>query len=125
MGLGQAFLRADSLGVSNVRPIEGTEQSPELPRRSVDAVLIVDSYHEFSYPAEMLAGLRDGLRNGGRLFIVEYRGEDDTLPVDRLHRMTEAQVRAEVEAAGFTFVANHAVLPQQHLLVFERAEGVE
>ncbi len=113
--------RADSLGLSNVRTIKGTEQSPQLPPRSADAVLVVDSYHEFSYPAEMLAGLRDGLREGGRLFLVEYRGEDDTLPVDRLHRMTEAQVRTEVEAAGFVFVVNHAVLPQQHLFVFERA----
>ncbi len=113
--------RADSLGLSNVVTVEGTEQSPRLPPQSADAVLIVDSYHEFSYPAEMLAGLRDGLRDGGRLFLVEYRGEDDTLPVDRLHRMTEAQVRTEVEAAGFAFVTNHAVLPQQHLLVFERS----
>ncbi len=118
-------LRADSMGVSNVRPIKGTEQSPELPPQSADAVLIVDSYHEFSYPAEMLAGLREGLRDGGRLFLVEYRGEDDTLPVDRLHRMTEAQVRTEVEAAGFRFVTNHAVLPQQHLLVFERTDRDE
>jgi SAM-dependent methyltransferase len=112
--------RADSLGLSNVRTIRGTEQSPELPGGQADAILIVDSYHEFSYPAEMLAGLRSGLAPGGRLFVVEYRGEDDTLPVDPLHRMTEAQVRRELESAGLTFVANHTVLPQQHLLEFER-----
>jgi ubiquinone/menaquinone biosynthesis C-methylase UbiE len=113
--------RADSLGLGNVRAVRGGEQSPGLDAASVDAVLIVDSYHEFTYPAEMLARLHSALRPGGRLFLVEYRGEDDTLPVGPLHRMTVEQARREVESAGFAFRTNHAVLPQQHLLVFERA----
>lgn len=115
--------RADSLGLGNVRVVAGSEQDPGLPPASIDAALIVDSYHEFTYPAEMLSGLYQALRPGGRLFLVEYRGEDDTLPVSALHRMTVEQARVEVESAGFAFVKAHAVLPQQHLLVFKRPGG--
>ena len=106
--------------VGNVETVLSRVDDPALPDRSVDVALIVDSYHEFSHPAEMLDGIYSGLREGGRLVIVEYRGEDDTIDVHPLHRMTEAQIRSEVEASGFEWVETRDFLPQQHVVVFRR-----
>ena len=98
----------------------GFETSTGLRPRSTDLTLLVDAYHEFSHPREMLASIFEATRRGGRLVLVEYRAEDPDVPIRRLHKMTEAQARREVEAAGFRFVENLNLLPQQHLLVFER-----
>ena len=114
--------RAETEGYSNVAPVLGTETSPGLRPTSTDLTLLVDAYHEFSHPAEMLASIYEATRPGGRLVLVEYRAEDPTVPIKTLHKMTEAQARREVEAAGFAFVENKDILPQQHLLVFERPE---
>ena len=112
--------RATTEGFDNVAPVLGTATSPGLRPRSTDLTLVVDAYHEFSHPREMLAALFEATRPGGRLVLVEYRAEDPDVPIRRLHKMTEAQARREVEAAGFVFVENLGVLPQQHLLVFRR-----
>ncbi len=112
--------RATSEGFDNVAPVLSTETSIGLRPRSTDLTLLVDAYHEFSNPREMLASIFEATRPGGRLVLVEYRAEDPEVPIRRLHKMTEAQARLEVEAAGFRFVENSDVLPQQHLLVFER-----
>ncbi|MEM6785107.1 MAG: methyltransferase [Bacteroidota bacterium] len=107
-------------GLDNITRILGTESSPELPADTLDATLLVDAYHEFAYPREMLAAIYAATKPGGKLVLIEYRGEDPTVPIKPLHKMTEAQVRLELEAAGFTFVANRDFLPQQHFLVFEK-----
>lgn len=112
--------RAVTEDYDNVAPVLGTVTAPGLPAQSTDLTLVVDAYHEFSHPREMLEGIYRATRPGGRLVLVEYRAEDPDVPIRRLHKMTEAQVRREVEAAGFRFVENLDVLPQQHLLVFER-----
>lgn len=112
--------RAQADGVQNVVAVLGTESAPGLADETVDLTLIVDAYHEFSKPREMLAALYAATVPTGRLVLVEYRAEDADVPIRRLHKMTEAQVRLEVEAAGFDFVENLDVLPQQHVLIFER-----
>ena len=112
--------RAEEEGVDNVRGIRGSVTDPNLPDGGVDLALIVDAYHEFSHPREMALALRRALRPGGRLILVEYRAEDPSVPIKRLHKMSEAQARRELEAAGFEFVRNADFLPQQHFLVFRR-----
>ncbi len=112
--------RTDSLGFTNVETVLGSEQDPALPAEGVDMALIVDAYHEFSFPREMVQQIARALVPGGRLVLVEYRGEDETIGIKPLHRMTEAQVRHEMEAVGLRFRENLNVLPQQHLLVFEK-----
>ena len=116
------FLRAKSaeLGVTNVEPHLGTIEDVKLPAASLDAALMVDAYHEFSHPREMLASLRHALKPGGRIFLLEFRGEDPKVPIKPLHKMTEAQARLELESAGFRFVSNLRPLPWQHFMIFER-----
>ena len=104
----------------NVETVLGTETEPNLPAASVDAVLMVDAYHEFSYPREMMVSTVEALRPGGQVFLVEYRSEDPTVPILPLHKMTESQARLEMEAVGLEFVENRAMLPQQHFLIFRK-----
>ena len=112
--------RATELSITNVVPHLGTIESLNLPPASLDAALMVDAYHEFSHPAEMLASLHAALRPGGVIYLLEFRAEDPRVPIKPLHKMTEQQARLEFEGAGFRFVSNHRHLPWQHFLVFER-----
>jgi hypothetical protein len=80
----------------------------------------VGSYHEFYYPYEMMVRIFEALVPGGRVALVEYRGEDDTLPLPPIHRLTEEQARREMELVGLRWVATKRELPQQHLLIFEK-----
>ncbi len=116
------FLRKRSveLGITNVVPHLGTVSDVDLPEKILDAALMVDAYHEFSEPAEMLVSLFTALKPGGKIFLLEYRAEDKNVPIKPLHKMSEAQARLEFEAAGFRFVKNRNELPWQHFLVFER-----
>ncbi len=106
--------------LSNVRPVLGTIDDPKLPRDSVDLILLVDVYHEFSEPQKMLARMRESLKPGGRLVLLEYRGEDPNVPIKVEHKMTVKQVRAELEPAQLKFVESIEILPQQHILVFRK-----
>lgn len=104
----------------NVRLVPGTEKSIGLPEQSVDKVLMVDVYHEFSYPVEMMASIRAALKPGGRVYLIEYRGEDREVPIKEVHKMTEAQAVKEMEAAGFYLEANPDNLPWQHCMIFRK-----
>ncbi|MEN9652897.1 MAG: hypothetical protein RL303_617 [Verrucomicrobiota bacterium] len=107
-------------GIRNVRPHLGTVTDLRLPPASLDAALLVDAYHEFDHPAEMLASLRQALKPKGRVYLIEFRAEDDAVPIKPHHKMTEAQARKEFESAGYRFLENKPGLPWQHLMVFER-----
>jgi len=110
--------KKEKRGTTNVRPLKGSEKSVPLPENSVDKLLLVDVYHEFSYPIEMMQSLKKALRPNGKLFLIEYRGEDDRVPIKRLHKMTESQAVKEMQAAGFTLERNMDNLPWQHCMVF-------
>jgi len=107
-------------GVKNVQPHLGSVTELKLPDASLDAVLMVDAYHEFDHPAEMLISIKAALKKGGRIYLVEFRAEDPKVPIKQLHKMSEAQARKELEAAGFRFLENRPDLPWQHLMVFEK-----
>lgn len=112
--------RAQERGFDNVVPVRGTRKNPRLPDSTLDAVLMVDAYHEFSHPHAMMEHIVEALRPGGRVYLVEYRGEDPTLPVSSLHAMTEEQARKEMRAVGLRWSETLDVLPQQHLMVFRK-----
>jgi SAM-dependent methyltransferase len=110
-------------GIRNVETVVGTETDPRLPPASVDLALLVDVYHEFAWPWEMMTTLRGALRPGGRVALVEYRGEDPSIPIKPLHKMTEAQVRREMEAAGYRWEKTLEPLPVQHIVIFSAGPG--
>lgn len=114
--------KAKELGVENVRPHHGTIEHIGLGSNTLDAAIMVDAYHEFSHPAEMMRSIYRALRPGGSVVLLEYRAEDPTVPIKPLHKMTEAQARKEMEAVGFEFEVNHDFLPWQHFMVFRKPE---
>ena len=109
-------------GFTNVIPVLGDTLNPHLPTNTLDLILMVDVYHEFDHPYEMTAGLAQALKPGGRLVLVEYRGEERWVPIKPLHKLTEAQVRKELAAQPMEFVTNRTDLPRQHILIFKRPE---
>jgi ubiquinone/menaquinone biosynthesis C-methylase UbiE len=116
--------RIERRAITNVTPVLGADDDPKLASDSVDAVLLVDAYHEFAHPFEMMQGIRRALRPGGRVFLIEYRGEDPRVPIKPLHKMTQAQAITELEAVGLHWVETLDILPSQHFMVFENpAEG--
>ena len=106
--------------VANVETVLGEEDDPKLPDNEIDLAFIVDAYHEFSFPREMGERLKESLKSGGQLVLVEYRAEDPRVPIKRLHKMSEAQVKQEMAAIGLDWVRTESYLPQQHVLIFQK-----
>ena len=108
------------LHITNVVPILGAITDPKLPAAAVDLVLMVDVYHEFSHPVEMMQNICKSLKPGGRVAFVEFRGEDPEVPIKPLHKMTEAQVRNEMSSQPLEWVETISALPRQHIVIFRR-----
>jgi SAM-dependent methyltransferase len=107
--------------VTNVKPVLGTATDPRLPAASLDLVVMVDVYHEFEYPYEMLAAIVRALKPGARLVFVEFRGNDPVVPIKPLHTMTEEQVRKEAAVHPLEWVKTVRNLPWQHVIVFRKS----
>lgn len=108
--------------IIKVKTVLGGEKSINLPENSVDKILMVDVYHEFSFPLEMLQSIKKTLKPNGTLFLIEYRGEDDNVPIKKLHKMSEKQAVKELVYAGFKLERNINNLPWQHCMIFTKAE---
>ncbi len=106
--------------VKNVIPVHSTITDVKLQENSVDCILIVDAYHEFSHPWEMARSIYKALKPGGRLVLIEYRLEDPKVPIKRLHKMTQAQSKKEMAAAGLEWVETRDMLPRQHFMVYQK-----
>jgi FkbM family methyltransferase len=107
-------------GVTNVQPLQGSITDPGLRSGTVDLIFIVDAYHEFSHPREMGEAMFAALKPGGKIVLIEYRAEDESVRIKRLHKMSEVQASKEMRALGFRWVETGDFLPQQHFLVFEK-----
>jgi ubiquinone/menaquinone biosynthesis C-methylase UbiE len=110
--------RLTNANITNVTLVEGTLNDPRLPPASVDLALMVDVYHELSQPQAILRHVRESLKPGGRLVLLEYRKEDPTVPIKLEHKMSVAEAKMEVEAEGFTLSRVDEALPRQHILIF-------
>lgn len=110
--------------LTNVVPILAELDDPHLPARSVDLVLMVDAYHEFAYPYEVMQRVVEALKPDGRVVLVEYRGENPLIPIRRLHKMTQRQVKREMAAVGLRWLETQEQLPLQHLMIFGQAARV-
>ncbi len=112
--------RKRALGRDNVETVLGEIDDPGLGEDAVDLIFIVDAYHEFSHPWEMGTAMARALRPGGKLVLIEYRAEDASVPIKRLHKMSEAQAKLEMAELGLGWVETRNELPQQHVLVFQK-----
>lgn len=112
--------RMKDRGISNVKGILGEITDPKLPAESVDLVLMVDVYHEFSHPYEMMTAICKSLKKGGRIAFVEYRLEDPKVPIKFTHKMSEAQVKKEMSAMPVEFIETIGTLPRQHIILFRK-----
>ncbi len=111
---------AEKQSIANVAPHLGSIESVNLPPKSIDAAILVDAYHEFSHPAEMLQSIHSALKPNGIVYLLEFRAEDPNVPIKRLHKMSAEQAIKEFEALGFHFVENKTDLPWQHLMIFKK-----
>ena len=107
-------------GYKNIIPVLSTEQKVSLPANSIDIMLLVDVYHEFSFPYEMTLSMLEALKPGGKLVLVEFRDEDPNVPIKTIHKMSERQAVKEFKASGFLFEKNIGNLPWQHCLIFRK-----
>ncbi|MFM2061771.1 MAG: hypothetical protein RLZZ507_1441 [Cyanobacteriota bacterium] len=106
--------------INNVEPILATLTNPNLPPESIDLAIFVDAYHELAYPQEVMTEIVKALKPGGRVVLVEYRGENPFIMIKRLHKMTQKQVKKEMQAVGLVYQETKNTLPQQHFLVFAK-----
>ena len=120
-----AFLneRIKREGKKNIIPVLSTEKTVSLPANSMDMMLLVDVYHEFSFPYEMAISMLEALKPDGKLVLVEFRAEDPNVPIKTIHKMSERQAVKEFKAAGFTYEKNISNLPWQHCLIFRKPKS--
>jgi ubiquinone/menaquinone biosynthesis C-methylase UbiE len=109
--------------VDNVEAVLGTETDPKLPATAVDLILLVDVYHEFTFPYEMTQRMVESLKPGGRLVFVEFRLEDPDVPIKLVHKMTEKQVLKEMKPHALEHVKTLETLPWQHVIVFKKKDA--
>jgi len=110
--------RARQAGAENIVPVLGSAVDPNLPEGRFDLVLLVDVYHEFSHPEQMLAAIRKSLKPGGLVALAEFRAEDPEVPIKPLHKMSKKQILKEFGPNGFKLVRQFDGLPWQHLMFF-------
>jgi ubiquinone/menaquinone biosynthesis C-methylase UbiE len=117
--------RAEEFNFDNVVAVLGRQDSITLPPASVDAVFICDTYHYFEDPAAIMQTVRDALRPGGAVFIVDYEVADGAdPPADKRHvRFGKRGVAAEVETFGFAAAEEITVsgLSENYMLRFAKA----
>lgn len=107
--------------VTNIETVRGTPTDPKLPANAVDLILMVDVYHEFEFPYEMTEKLVEALKPGGRLVFVEFRLEDDKVPIKRVHKMSERQVLKEMSVfPELEHTRTVGTLPWQHIIIFTK-----
>ncbi len=116
--------RANDISITNIELVLADECDPRLLGRSIDLVLLVDAYHEFSCPREVMLGVVQSLAPNGRVVLVEYRGEDPNIGIKPLHTMTLDQAKKEMSAVGLAFDRVSDVLPKQHLMTFRKRDDL-
>jgi len=112
--------KSKKMKIKNIVPVLGNIQNPKLKENSIDLAFMVDAYHEFSHPYEMMLGIQKALKPGGRLILLEYRGEDPKVRIKKLHKMTLQQAKKEMLAVNLNYVKTKSFLPKQHFMIFRK-----
>lgn len=113
-------LKAAARQHTNIKPILSKEDNVNLPANSVDIVIMVDVYHELAYPYEVIQSVLKALKPNGQLVLVEYRAEDDKVPIKATHKMAEAQIKAEMRVHPLKWQRTISSLPWQHVVIFTK-----
>ena len=115
----QSILRNNKYEINkNIELVQGNEKSVNLPKNTFDKVLLVDVYHEFNFPLEMILSIKKSLKTNGKIYLIEYRSEDPLIPIKKIHKMSKKQAIKEMKAAGFKLQKSIDNLPIQHCLIF-------
>jgi precorrin-6B methylase 2 len=112
--------RSKAKKITNIEIVQNTETDPKLPAESIDLILMVDVYHELSHPFEMTEALVKTLKPGGRLVLVEFKMEDREVPIKLVHKMSQAQVKKEMEPHPLKWQETIGTLSWQHVIVFKK-----
>ena len=118
--LGTIRTRMAAQRVTNIEVVKASETNPHLSANSVDIVLMVDVYHELSYPFEVMTKVREALKPNGRVVFVEYRKEDPGVPIKQVHKMSVEQLEKEMKVIGLARVQTLETLPSQHIVIFKK-----
>jgi ubiquinone/menaquinone biosynthesis C-methylase UbiE len=111
--------RVERLGLKNVRTVLGTANDPRLPAGALDAVLIVDSYHEMDQPVALLKNLARSLKADGRIGIVNFTKDGGGPGPAIEYRVDPERVIADARAAGLDLQSRQNFLKYHYMLVFE------
>ena len=112
--------RVKRLGLKNVRTVLGRPNDPRLPPAAVDAVLIVDSYHEMEQPVALLTNVARSLKPDGRVGIVNFTKDGGGPGPAVEYRVDPERVIADALAAGLALRSRETFLKYHYMLVFEK-----
>ena len=112
--------KMDEKNIKNVIFTLGAEKNTNLPKESIDYLIMVDVYHELEFPYEIMRDIYGVLKNNGKVVLVEYKQEDPRIMIKPLHKMSVKQIRKEMEYSGFELSQSYKILPRQHMLFFNK-----
>ena len=112
--------KMQSKGIRNVNFILGAEKTTNLPKESIDYLIMVDVYHELEFPYEIMQDVYRAMKYNGKVVLVEYRKEDPKIMIKPLHKMSIKQIRKEMRNSGFELNRSFQGLPRQHMLFFNK-----
>ena len=113
-------LKSLSKKYPNIKPLVSEPADTKLTANSLDLAVMVDVYHELEFPYELTQSVWAALKPGAKLVLVEYRAEDDKVPIKKNHKMTQAQVIKEITVLPFRWHNTITSLPWQHVVVFTK-----
>jgi len=115
---------AQKAALKNIKPVLATVKNVQLADSSIDLAIVVDVYHELEFPHEVLSSIVRALKPNGKVVFVEYRAEDSSVPIKRLHKMSAKQIRDEAAVHALKYERTAHVLPWQHIVIFSKTNGL-
>ena len=113
-------LKSLSKKYTNIKPVLSAPSDIKLTANSLDMAIMVDVYHELEFPYEVAQSIWAALKPNGKLVLVEYRAEDDKVPIKNSHKMTQVQVIKELTVLPFRWHNTVTSLPWQHVIIFTK-----
>jgi len=105
---------------TNIQPVLSQTNNVNLPANSIDMAIMVDVYHELEYPYEVVESILKALKSNAQLILVEYRAEDDKVPIKQTHKMSESQIIKELTVHPLKWQTTINLLPWQHIVIFKK-----